>query len=149
MTDTGRVLLTAVVLSASAFGVLSWRVSRIDATQPERLVGELRVAQWAAMLLAATAGIPIGLAVALPTMPGGHLDATLAVAFLLLAGVVLFRDPREGLLLASIGFVLHALVDIAHRPGWLSPDLAPRWYVVGCASFNVYLAALCFLARRR
>jgi hypothetical protein len=40
-------------------------------------------------------------------------------------------------------------VDIAHRPGWLSPDLAPRWYIVGCASFNVYLAALCYLARRR
>jgi hypothetical protein len=149
MTDTGRVLLTAVALSASAFGVLAWRVSRIDATQPERLVGELRVAQWAAMLLAATAGIPIGLSVALPTMPGGHLDATLAVGFMLVAGVVLLRDPREGLFLASIGFVLHALVDIAHRPGWLSPDLAPRWYIVGCASFNVYLAAMCYLARRR
>lgn len=149
MTDTGRVLLTAVALSASAFGALAWRVSRIDAAQPDRLVGELRVAQWAAMLLAATAGVPIGFAVALPTMPGGHLDATLAVGFMLLAGVVLLRDPREGLFLASIGFVLHALVDIAHRPGWLSPDLAPRWYIVGCAIFNVYLAAMCFLARRR
>jgi hypothetical protein len=149
MTDTGRVLLTAAVLSASAFGVLAWRVGRTEAGLPERRIGELRVAQWAALLLAATAGIPIGLAVALPTTPAGHLDAAIGVAFVLLAGVVMLRDPREGLALAAAGFVLHALVDIAHRPGWLSPDLAPRWYVVGCASYNVFIAALCYWARRR
>ncbi|HUL72962.1 MAG TPA: hypothetical protein VLT86_07660 [Vicinamibacterales bacterium] len=149
MTDTGRVLLTAAVLSASAFGVLAWRVGRADPSLPDRRVGELRVAQWAAILLAATAGIPVGLAVALPTIPAGHLDAAIGVGFVLFAGFVQLRDPREGLALAAAGFVLHALVDLAHRPGWLSPDLVPRWYVVGCASYNVFIAALCYWARRR
>ncbi|MFI5178905.1 MAG: hypothetical protein ACHQO8_10095, partial [Vicinamibacterales bacterium] len=89
------------------------------------------------------------LGVALPTIPGGHLDAAIGVGFMLVAGLILLRDPREGLAIAAAAFVLHALVDIAHRPGWLSPDLAPRWYVVGCASNNVLIAALCYWARRR
>jgi hypothetical protein len=149
MTDTARVLLTAAVLSGSALGVLAWRVGRTDASAPERLVGELRLAQWAALLLAATSGLPMGLAVALPSMPDAHLDAAIGVAFVGLAGIVLLRDPREGLFLAAAAFVLHALVDLAHRPGWLSAELAPRWYVVGCASYDVYVAALCYWARRR
>ena len=149
MTDTGRVLLTAAILSASALGVLAWRVSRTDTSQPERLVGELRLAQWAALILAATAGVPIGLAVAQPTLPGGHLDAAIAIGFVCLAGLVLLRDPRDGLFLVAAGFVLHALVDLAHRPGWLAADLAPRWYIVGCASYDVYVAAVCYWARRR
>lgn len=149
MTDTGRVLLTAAVLSLTAIGALAWRVGRTDPTQPERLVGELRLAQWAAILLAATGAIPIGLAVGLPSMPGGHLDAAIGVVFVLLSGVVLLREPREGLLLVVAGFVLHALIDIAHRPGWLSPDLAPRWYIVGCATYDIVIAAMCYWARRR
>ena len=66
------------------------------------------------------------------------------MAFVLLSGLVLLREPREGLFLVAAGFVLHALVDIAHRPGWLSPDLAPRWYVVHCKpeAANTPFAAL-------
>ena len=149
MTDTARVLLTAAILSASAFGLLAWRVGRSDPGQPARRGGELRVAQWAAILLAGTAGLPIGLRIAAPAVPTGHLDAAFGVGFMVLAGIVLLRDPREGLALASAGFVLHALLDLAHRPGWLSPDLVPRWYVVGCASYDVVIAALCYWARRR
>ncbi len=149
MTDTARVLLTATVLAGSATGAFAWSVARIDPEQPERLVGELRLAQWAALLLAAIAAMPIGLSVAQPSIPGGHLDAAIGVGFVCVSAVILVRDPRESLFLAAAGFVLHALVDIAHRPGGLSPDLAPRWYIVGCASFNVYLAALCYWARRR
>ncbi len=149
MTDTGRVVLTAAALSLTAIGMLAWRVARTDPMQPERLVGELRLAQWAAILLAATGAIPIGLAVGLPSMPGGNLDAAIGMAFVLLSGLVLLREPRDGLFMVAAGFVLHALVDIAHRPGWLSPDLAPRWYIVGCASYDVVIAALCYLARRR
>lgn len=149
MTDTARVLLTAAVLSGSALGVLAWRVGRTDPSQPARLVGELRLAQWAALVLAATAGLPMGLAVALPSMPDAHLDAAIGVGFVALAGLVLLSEPRDGLFLAAAAYILHALVDLAHRPGWLSPDLAPRWYIVGCASYDVYVAALCYWARRR
>ena len=149
MNDTARVLLTAGVLSALAVSTFAWRVVQIDTEETDRLIGELRLAQWMAVLLAGVGAIPLGLALAEPGAPLANLDAALSIVFLGLAGIVLQRDPREGLLLACGGFVLHAFVDIAHRPGWLSPDLAPRWFTIGCAIHNVYLAAWCFWARRR
>jgi hypothetical protein len=44
-----------------------------------------------------------------------------------------------------MAFAAHALIDILHRPGMLSPDLAPRWFVVGCAVHDVVMGALCYL----
>ncbi len=79
----------------------------------------------------------------------GHLDASLGVVFVGLGGIVLQREPRDGLLLAMGLFLVHALINIAHRPGWLSPDVAPHWFTVGCAIYDVYLAGLCFWVWRR
>jgi hypothetical protein len=149
VTDTARALLSAAVLSGSATGFFAWRLSRIAADEPERLVGELRLAQWAALLLAVSGAISIGLAIGAPATTTGNIDVTLGVAFVILSGIVLRREPRDALLLAAAGFLVHALTDIAHRPGWLSPDLAPRWYAVGSAVFDVYLAGVCYWARRR
>ncbi len=149
MNDTARVLLTATVLSSIALSSFAWRVTQIDTEDTDRLIGELRLAQWMAVVLAGMSGPPIGVALATPETSMAHLDVAIAVAFVGLAGFVLQRDPREGLLVASLGFIAHALVDIAHRPGWLPPDLSPRWYTAGCATFNVYLAAWCFWTRRR
>jgi len=149
VTDTARVLLTAGVLSASAIAALAWRTNRADPEQPERLIGELRLSQWVAVLLAATGGLPMGLAVAGSALPTAHLDLAIGVAFVGLAGLILQREPRQALLLATGGFLLHAVVDIAHRPGWLSPDLVPRWFVIGCASYDIFIAAVCYWARRR
>jgi hypothetical protein len=149
VTDTARVLFTAALLSASAISTFAWRVTHIDPELPARLIGELRLAQWAALILAAVGSVPIGLAVANPVISAGHLDASLGIAFVLMAGLVLQRDPREALLLVSGGFVLHAIANLTHRPGWLPVEIAPHWYTVGCAMFDVYMAALCFWARRR
>ena len=63
--------------------------------------------------------------------------------------IVVFVAVGDGIIVVAGGFVVHALVDIAHRPGWLSSDLAPRWYTVGCAVYNVGLAGICYWARRR
>ena len=149
MTDTARVLLTVAVLSASAMATVAWRVTRLDFEDPARLIGELRLMQWAGIVLAGVSGIPIGLALGVPGAPIAHLDVAAAVMFVGLAGFVLQQDPREGLLLACAGFFAHALIDVAHRPGLLSPDLAPRWYSIGCAIHNVVFAGLCFWIRRR
>lgn len=149
MTDTARVLLTAVVLFGLALSTFAWRVTQIDPEETDRLIGELRLGQWMAVVFAGMSGVPIGLALAQPGIAVAHLDIALAVAFIGVAGFVLQRDPREGLLVASLAFLAHALVDILHRPGWLPPDLSPRWYTAGCATFNVYLAAWCFWTRRR
>jgi hypothetical protein len=129
--------------------MLAWRVARLDPSLPDRLIGELRLARWAAILLAAVGAISVGLAVARPDVSAGNADVALGVVFVGWAGVVLQREPREGLLLAAVAFVIHALLNIAHRPGWLSPEIAPHWYTVGCAIYDVYIAALCWWARRR
>jgi hypothetical protein len=149
VTDTARVLLTAAVLSGVAISTFAWRVTQLDPEETARIIGELRLAQWMAVIFAGLCGVPIGLALAQPALPLAHLDIALSVAFIGVAGFVLQRDPREGLLVASLAFIAHALIDIAHRPGWLPPDLSPHWYTAGCATFNVYLAGWCFWTRRR
>lgn len=142
-------LLTFAILSGAAVSVFARRITQMDPASPERLIGELRLAQWGAILLTAAGAIPIGLSIANQNVPFGHLDGAIGVAFIGLAGIVLQRDPREALLLVAAGFILHALVDLLHRPGALSPDLAPRWFTAGCATYDVYLAAVCYWARRR
>ena len=130
-------------------GTLAVQLRRLDANSAPRVVGELRLATAAALLLAITGAIYIGLALAARTIPASSLDVTLSVLFLAASGFALTRDPRESLFITASAFALHALFDIAHRPGWLTAALVPRWYVVGCAVFNLYTAAVCFWARRR
>ena len=149
MNDTVRVLVAAAILSLAAIALLAWRIARADPTEAERLIGQLRLAQWAAVLLAGVSAVPIGLAVSRVAELTSNFDAAFGVVLLGLAGIVLQREPREALLVVAVGFVLHALLDIAHRPGWLSVELAPRWFTVGCATHNVCLAAICYWARRR
>jgi hypothetical protein len=126
-----------------------WRLSRLDAAGPERLVAQLRLARWAAVLLSANGAVSIGLAIANDPAAFGPVDVALGVAFIVFAGAILSREPREALLLAAAGFLAHALTNIAHRPGWLWPGIAPRWYAVGSATYDVCMAALCYGARRR
>ena len=149
MTDTARVMLTAALLSGAAVSTFAWRVHRVDPSQPERLIGELRLAQWAAVLLASVGAIAIGLAIASGPAVAANADAALGVVFISIAGLILQRDPREALLLVALAFGAHALIDIAHRPGWLSTQVAPHWFTIGCAIYNVYLGAVCYWVRRR
>jgi hypothetical protein len=147
VSDTARVLLTAVVLASTALGVFGWSIGGLEAGGPARLVAQLRLAQWAALSLAATGAASIGLAVAQASAPLGAIEVTLGLASLVVAAIVLQREPRQALLIACAGFVAHALVDIGHRPGGLAP-VAPPWFTIGCAVWNVYMAALCYWARR-
>ena len=149
MTDTARVLLTAAILSGATLSTFAWRIAHIDAELPDRLIGELRLAQWASIFLAAIGAIHIGLAVSATVAATANADAAIGVIVVGVAGIALQRDPRESLLLISVTFIVHALVDLAHRPGWLSPEIEPRWFTIGCAVYNVYLAGVCFWARRR
>ena len=130
-------------------GTLAVRLKQLDAHSAPRIVGELRLATAAALLLAITGAIYIGLAIASRTIPASSLDLTLSVCFLIVSAFALTRDPRESLLVTASAFTLHALFDIAHRPGLLAPELVPRWYVIGCAASNLYVAAVCYWARRR
>ena len=147
--DPARVMLAAAVLSGASVSLLAWRTASSDASHPSRLVGELHVARWAAVLLAAVGATAAGMAVTSGDAALGGSDVAIGIMFVGLAGLVLQRDPREGLLLAAIAFIAHALVNLAHRPGWLSTAIMPRWYAVGSATYDVGIAGLCFWARRR
>lgn len=149
MTDTARLLLTAAVLSGAGLGAFAWRIARVDPGVPQRLIGELRLAQLAAIVLAGLGAVPIGLAIGTQLGGAAHLDAALGLVFMTIAAYVLLRDPQGALWLAAGGFILHALFNLAHRPGWLEPALAPRWYVVGCSIYDIYMAGICYWAGRR
>jgi hypothetical protein len=135
-----------------AFGVLgaalTWQAIRTVAeplNSPDRLIYELRLAQMAALLLALSAGAYIGLAVAHEAQPGVGFDIALAVGFLLAAAATMVRDPRQALTILALAFAAHAVLDVAHRPGWPLPDgMAPRWYSIGCAVYDVFIGALCY-----
>lgn len=136
-----------VAFGALALG-LTWqavRTAAVPAASPHRLVAELRLAQLAALVLALTAGAYIGFAVTHENQPGVGLDIALAVGFLVVGGVTMVRDPRQGLTIVAAAFVAHAVLDIAHRPGILPDGLTPRWYAIGCAVYDLYIGALCYL----
>lgn len=149
MTETARALLVAAVLAGSGFGVFVWRLGRIDPAEPERLIGELRFAHWMALTLAAVGGAWVGLTAGRDIQILSGIDLTIAIATIVAAAWTLHRETRSALLMLCVAFLAHAIIDIAHRPDWLAADLAPRWFTLGCAAFNLYLSALCFWLQRR
>jgi len=135
-----------------AFGALAagftWqavRTAAIPVSSPHRLVAELRLAQLAALLLTLGAGAYIGFAAVREHDPGVGMDIALAVGFLVVAAWTMMRDPRQALTIVALAFAAHAVVDVLHRPGLLPESLAPRWYAIGSAVYDVYIGALCYL----
>jgi len=145
--DSAVLLLTAALLSAVTIGFYASQIRRLEGAP--RLVGELRLSQWMALLLVVIGSIPVGFAIAANAGPVGNIDITEGIVFVVLAGLVLHSEPRGALAIAIGGFIVHALTDIAHRPGWLSPAIEPQWYAAGCAAYDVVVAALGYWARRR
>lgn len=144
-TEALRTAAIAFAALAAGLTYLAVRTAAIPVNAPERLIAELRLAQIAALLLAMAAGAYVGLAVAHEARPGVGLDIALAVGFFIVAAATLIRDPRHALTILALAFAAHAVVDVAHRPGWPLPDgVAPRWYSIGCAVYDAYIGALCY-----
>jgi hypothetical protein len=142
LVDARVLFLVTALMFAAPLGWLSWRLTRLASDTPERIVGELRLGQAAATLLAVDAAVYAGLAAAAETTPGASADVAIAGVF---AGVSLLshlHEPRRALALLAAAFAAHALVDIAHRPGLL-PPIAPRWLAVGGAAFDIVFAVVC------
>ncbi|HVH56591.1 MAG TPA: hypothetical protein VM791_10055 [Vicinamibacterales bacterium] len=144
MSEAIRTLLLAALALGAGFSFQSLKTAAIPISSPERLVAELRLAQIAALLITLVAGAYVGLAAANEGRTGVGLDVALCVGFFVLAAYTLTCDPRQALTLLALGFAAHAVVDIAHRPGALPDGIAPRWYTVGCASYDVLIGALCY-----
>jgi len=149
VTEAARVLLVAVVLAAIGLGAVAWRIARVDANDPTRLIGELLFGQWTALLLATVGGAWIGAAASRSGVPLGGVEVTIGIATIVFAAWTLHLETRQSLLMLAAAFLGHALIDTAHRPDWLAADLVPRWFVVGCAAHNLYMAALCYWVQRR
>jgi hypothetical protein len=145
MSEALRTVLIAALAIAAGFTWQGLRTASIPVSSPERLIAELRLAQIAALLLAMTTGAYIGFAVAHENQPAAGIDVALAVSFSLVAASTLVRDPRQALTIIALAFATHAIVDVAHRPGLLAEGIAPRWYAIGCAVFNVYIGAVAYL----
>jgi hypothetical protein len=144
VTEGFRTVAVAFVGLAIGFSWHAIRTSFIPATSPDRLVAELRLAQFAALLLAMTGGVYIGFAVNAETVPGVGFDVAFAIGFLVIGASTLVRDPRQALTMLALAFAAHAVIDVAHRPGWLADGIAPRWFLIGCAVYDVYIGALCY-----
>lgn len=136
------VVATALLAGIAA---LTLRAMRFPATAPDRLVAELRLAQIAALVLALTAGVSIGLIVNQTDRAGLTLELALGLAFFTAAAIAPFRDPREALTILAVAFGAHAVADVMHRPGLLVDGVAPQWYIVGCALLDLGLGAFCYL----
>ena len=149
MSEALRTAIVAFGGLALAFTWLSIRTASVPASSPDRLVAELRLAQVAALVLAMSAGAYIGFAVIHENRQGVGFDIAFAIAFLLVAALTMVRDPRQALTIVALAFAAHAIVDVLHRPGLLPEGLAPRWYSIGCAVYDVYLGALCYLPMLR
>ena len=145
MSESLRTVLIGFGSIAAGFTWLSIRTSALPSSTPQRLIDELRLAQFAALLLTLTAGAYIGFAVVREHEPGVGFDIAIAVGFLLVAALTMVRDPRQALTIIALAFAAHAIVDVAHRPGLLPEGLAPRWYAVGCAVYDVVIGAVCYL----
>ena len=119
MSEALRTVLDRVWRARRRLHLAVHATAAIPPASPERLVGELRLAQMAALLLTLTAGAYIGFAVVRENEPGVGCDIALAVGFLLVAAVTMVRDPRQALTIVALAFAAHAVVDVAHRPGLL------------------------------
>jgi hypothetical protein len=145
LSEASRTILVAFAALAAGFTWQSIKTALIPVSSPERLVAELRLSQIAALLLAMIGGAYVGFAVVHDAQPGVGIDVALAIGFFLVAATTLVRDPRHALTILALGFAAHAVVDVAHQPGWLPEALAPRWYTIGCAVYNVVIGALCYV----
>lgn len=145
MTDATLALIVAGAALALALIRLSALATAADPASPQRLVAELRLAQFAALVLAITAGVYIGFALAHASAAGSGLDVALAVGFLVLASVTVTQDPPRALTLLALAFAGHAIVDLLHGAAILPAEALPGWYPRACALYDVAVAGVCYL----
>ena len=145
MTDAARALLVAGIVLAIALIRLSVTATRADPASPQRLIAELRLAQFSALLLMLTAGVYIGFALAHASTTGSGLDVALGVGFLVLASVAITQAPGRALTWLAVAFIGHAVVDLLHDAGILPAKALPDWYATACAIYDVAIAAVCYL----
>lgn len=144
MTDALLAITVGTFALVAAFSWMTFRVCTTPTSSPDRLVGELRLAQMGALLITFGAAPYWGFAAANEHRAGTGLDVALALGFLIIAAAAMTREPRVALTMLALAFAAHVVLDVLHRPGAL-PDIVPRWYILGCGIVDAYVGALCYL----
>lgn len=147
MTETARVLLTAGILTAVALTAFVWRLIRPGRAAHEYLIDQLRLSQWAALLLAVSGAIGIGLAAGAAHTPGASVEVTAGLITIAASAFVLRREPPSALVIVALLFLLHGAFDWSHRREFFAITFVPPWWSIGSATYDVYVATLCFVAR--
>jgi hypothetical protein len=92
------------------------------------------------LLLAAIAGIYIGIAIMARDRDLAEVETLLALLFLSAAAAGLLSSP----MILALGYFFHGLWDLVHHPRYLrSPG--PAWYVPLCVSYDWVVAVLIVL----
>ena len=123
---------------------LSSQAANMEVSNPNRLITEFRLAQYAALLMVLTAGVYIGLALAQEQQPRFELEIAFSTGFILLATLATTWAPEKALTGLALGWLLHAIIDLGHIAEVLSV-MRPSWYPTTCAIHNVVLAGFCYL----
>ena len=122
--------------------VLSGVLVGLGAAVPTILVGALlpldAALAFVAVLLGVTAGVYLGFAVGTGDISTVLAEALGVAVFLALGAGALVAGHGAGLV--AVGFGLHALWDLAHRPGPLDAG-EPAWYSAACVGYDVALGA--------
>ena len=145
MTDTLRSLVFAAIALGLSLGWLSWRTTRTDPTAADRLVLELRLAQFAALLLALIAGVYVGFVLTTDDVSGGGWDIAVSIGFLVVASIATISEPRQALTMLAVAYAAHAGIDLLHTIDTLPAEIGPRWYFTACAIYGVLIGGLCYL----
>ena len=117
----------------------------MEKTAPDRLVLELRLAQFSALLLVLAAGVYVGLGIAHEGTSGTGLDIALATGFFVIAAVATTWEPTLALTTLAVAWGAHSFVDLAHIVDLLPSSIVPEWYPTACAVYDVCIAAICYL----
>ncbi len=145
MTDA---VLSFAVVFLTFGGTVAWLAlgaGRAEPTSGRRLVAELRLAQFSAVLLALAAAVPMGFALGHDHVPGTGLVVAIAAGCFVVAALVTTWEPARALTALAAAWVAHALADLAHAGGLLPPEIVPGWYPPAGATYDVLVAALCYL----
>ena len=110
----------------------------MESSNPNRLITELRLAQYAALLMVLTAGVYIGLALAQEQQPRFELEIAFSTGFILLATLATTWVPTKALTGLALAWIFHAIIDLGHIAEVLS-GMRPSWYSTTCAIHNVVL----------
>ena len=145
MTEALRALAFGSVALGLALGWLAFSAIRLAVTSPRRLVFELRLAQYSALLLVLAAGIYVGLAVAHEATAGVGVDIALAIGFFVVAALATTWEPARALTALAIAWGAHGVADLAHVADLLPIGIAPPWYPTACAIYDVGVAGICYL----